>query len=105
VTATAHADVDAPRAAESHRATHIRWARASSDDRRPPIDHRVPDPAGLVVASFTREQDLSFETASKVSHVRGTRVHSGLVVGVTLLGGQTIQGGSSILFTDDPNAA
>src|SRR5579864_4999507 len=64
MTAAAHPDLKIPIASEAHRRRDIGRTHAAGDDRRSPVDHRVPDLPCLVVAILIRQQDLSRESAA-----------------------------------------
>jgi hypothetical protein len=52
VAAAAHPDLQLVGAGEADRGGDVGRAGAAGDQRRPPVDHRVPDLPGLVVAGL-----------------------------------------------------
>src|SRR5262249_12346679 len=59
VAAAAHPDVQATLGAKAHGGRDVGWAGAAGDDRRLPVDHRVPDPPGRLVAVRAGQQELA----------------------------------------------
>ena len=57
VAAAADRDLESPLAGEADRRRHVRGVGAAHDDRRPAIDHRVPDGAHGVVGGIAGQDD------------------------------------------------
>jgi hypothetical protein len=69
VAAAANPQLQVVRTAEAHRGGDVGGAGAAGDDRRPPVDHRVPHPPGLVIGILAGQQDPPFEGAAQPRHV------------------------------------
>src|SRR6202030_3082514 len=59
--AAADARREAVLAGHGDRGHHIRGARAAQDEARPPVDHGVPDRAGLLVLGVVGADDVALE--------------------------------------------
>lgn len=59
VAAATHGDLQIVRAGEVDGVDHVRDAGAADDQAGPPVDHAVPDLAGVVVAVVARADDRS----------------------------------------------
>jgi hypothetical protein len=55
-------------AGEAHRRDDVGDARAAGDERRMPVDHAVPDLAGLVITAVAGVQQRAAQTGRKVVH-------------------------------------
>lgn len=67
VSASAHRDEQPRLAGERHCGRHVGLVGAACDERRPAVDHAVPDAPGLVVARIARLDDLSAEPAPETA--------------------------------------
>jgi hypothetical protein len=69
VAAAAYSQLQVVLTAEAHRGGDVGRAGAAGDDRRPPVDHRVPHLPGLVIGVLAGQQDPPFEGAAQPGHV------------------------------------
>jgi hypothetical protein len=66
VTAALDGQAKAVLAREVHARHHVGHAEAACDERRPTVDHGVPDRTRLVVAGLAGEQDWTPQTRSEI---------------------------------------
>ena len=71
VAAAAHRDRQAALVGEADRLDDVGRAGAPHDDARPPVDHRVPDGAGFLVAVLAVEAGRSAQVRSQCFHIGG----------------------------------
>jgi hypothetical protein len=62
VPAAAHGEDQPVVAREAHRTDHVRRHSAAGDHGGALVDHRVPDPARLIVGAVARQDDLALES-------------------------------------------
>ena len=77
VATTADRDLEVTLAAEADGSDDVLDVQGSDDQGRSPIEHRVPDPPGIVVAGGIGRHDLALERAAKFVEL-GARRHDGI---------------------------
>ena len=97
----AYRDEQMVRGGEADGSLHVGRAGASGDEGRPPVDHRVPDRAGVVVARVAGAQEGAAKLGPKgvqdlllkvEAAVRGCRLSKG-IHGIPADGGQGVREG------------
>jgi hypothetical protein len=73
VAAAPHPQLQPQRPAQAHRGGDVGGAGAAGDDRRAPVDHRVPHLPRGVVAVLVGQQDLPMEAAAQPCHLGAVR--------------------------------
>ena len=97
VAAAADRDRELSLAGVGERGDHVGGARAMGDQRRPLVDHRVPDASALVVARV----GFSDETAAKACELRSGGGH-GILLGVGHYAGRgeySLEGFAPCMYT------
>ncbi len=73
VTAGADGDLEVPITTEADGSDDVLDVRGSEDQGRPPIEHRVPDPPGIVVVAGIGRDDPACEGAAELVHLGAGR--------------------------------
>src|SRR5688572_25826565 len=78
----ANGRIDVLSRGEANHRDHVLGSGASGDDRRPTVDHPIPEASGGVVAVGTRRQELATKLGLETVDVHDRLPHVALVVAI-----------------------